>query len=413
MYYFYENFSTLSHFKIRKENNCLNCGSIVQGRFCGQCGQENIAPRESVWHLVTHFFYDITHFDGKFFSALRFLIFKPGFLTAEYVKGRRASYLHPIRMYVFTSAFFFLIYFTFFGGHSEQTKERQKGLKEELAIKEEGLQGLREILMKSSDTTLRAAASKTKAQYEKDISKLKDSLRMQEAADAAGERQKVLHDSVILGLPGNIQPILDSAQAQTGNESNEKGFEINAESVEWFRNEETYRAVQENLPRNKRNGLITRAITEKLLHWHGQEETGDQKSMEVLMDKFKHSFPALLFVSLPLFALLLKMLYVRRKRFYYVDHGIFTIHTYCALFILMLLFYLLDSAYTKWHWWIFSILRSGVILYMFYYVYRAMRNFYGQGRLKTLLKYFLLSWMTLLGMTFLIIIFFIISAYKV
>ena len=81
--------------------------------YCHICGQENVEPKESVWHLVTHYFNDITHFDGKFFSTLKLLLLRPGFLPAEYVRGRRASYLNPIRMYIFTSFLFFLIFFSF------------------------------------------------------------------------------------------------------------------------------------------------------------------------------------------------------------------------------------------------------------------------------------------------------------
>ena len=81
------------------------------GRYCHVCGQENTVPREGFGGLVLHFFYDITHFDGKFFQSLKYLLFKPGFLSKEYVRGRRASYLHPVRMYVFTSAIFFLVFF--------------------------------------------------------------------------------------------------------------------------------------------------------------------------------------------------------------------------------------------------------------------------------------------------------------
>jgi hypothetical protein len=102
----------VSHLTERKDKICLNCQATVYGRYCHVCGQENIEPKESFWHLITHFTYDVTHFDGKFFSTLRYLLFKPGFLSHEYLRGRRASYLHPIRMYVFTSALFFLIFFT-------------------------------------------------------------------------------------------------------------------------------------------------------------------------------------------------------------------------------------------------------------------------------------------------------------
>ena len=102
----------MSHSPERKEKNCLNCGTIVHGRFCHICGQENTEPKETFFGMVAHFFKDITHFDGKFFTTLKDLLFKPGFLSVEYMKGRRMSYLNPVRMYVFTSAIFFLIFFS-------------------------------------------------------------------------------------------------------------------------------------------------------------------------------------------------------------------------------------------------------------------------------------------------------------
>lgn len=100
----------MSHLPQRKEKNCLNCGATVIGKYCHNCGQENIEPKESVWQLVTHFFNDTAHFDGKFFSTLKNLLFKPDFLSKEYIKGRRATYLNPVRMYLFTSFIFFLIF---------------------------------------------------------------------------------------------------------------------------------------------------------------------------------------------------------------------------------------------------------------------------------------------------------------
>ena len=79
----------------------------------------------------------------------------------------------------------------------------------------------------------------------------------------------------------------------------------------------------------------------------------------------------------------------------------------------MLLYYMLDALGKNLHWWLFSMAKVVMILYVVYYVYKAMRNFYGQGRFKTLLKYFLLSVMTLMVMTILVLLTFIISAYKI
>lgn len=94
--------------KLRNETDCLNCGHHVGERFCPHCGQENLEPKENFFQLVFHTFADITHFDSKFFTTLKYLFFRPGKLTSEYNIGRRASYVHPIKLFVFTSFIFFM-----------------------------------------------------------------------------------------------------------------------------------------------------------------------------------------------------------------------------------------------------------------------------------------------------------------
>jgi hypothetical protein len=101
----------MSHLPLRTNKTCLNCGFQVEERYCSRCGQENLEPRESLGHLVSHFLSDFTHYDSKFLTSLRDLVIKPGFLTREYNAGRRAAYLNPIRMYIFISAVFFLVLF--------------------------------------------------------------------------------------------------------------------------------------------------------------------------------------------------------------------------------------------------------------------------------------------------------------
>ena len=113
------------------------------------------------------------------------------------------------------------------------------------------------------------------------------------------------------------------------------------------------------------------------------------------MENIFHSFPKILFVSLPIFAMLLNIMYFRHKQYLYVDHGIFTIHVYCATFILLLVYMLLsrlEQAFS-WTWFriVMDILIFGIVVYMFIYLYKAMRGFYGQRRKKTFLKYFLVG----------------------
>src|ERR1700761_4916430 len=102
----------MNHKHLRKEKTCLNCGAVVQDKFCSHCGQLNAEPKESFGHLIGHFLEDVTHYDSQLFTTIRDLLFRPGFLTKEYVAGKRVSYLNPIRMYIFISAVFFLVLFS-------------------------------------------------------------------------------------------------------------------------------------------------------------------------------------------------------------------------------------------------------------------------------------------------------------
>src|SRR5688572_9202177 len=98
----------MSHKKYREEKNCLNCGAEVSGKFCQNCGQENVEQRDNFLHMVGHFISDYLHFDSKFFRSLVPLIIKPGFLTKEYWEGKRTRYIPPLRLFFFVTILFVL-----------------------------------------------------------------------------------------------------------------------------------------------------------------------------------------------------------------------------------------------------------------------------------------------------------------
>lgn len=87
---------------------CENCGAPVTERFCGQCGQRVEPPVHSLWHFTHVALEDLTHADSRLWRTLGALSFKPGFLTREFLAGRRARYLPPVRLYLVLSVVFFL-----------------------------------------------------------------------------------------------------------------------------------------------------------------------------------------------------------------------------------------------------------------------------------------------------------------
>ena len=103
---------------------------------------------------------------------------------------------------------------------------------------------------------------------------------------------------------------------------------------------------------------------------------------------FMHNIPRAMFVFLPLLALAMKLLYRRPKR-YYVEHLLFLIHNHAFVFLALTVLTLLKTIPVVGDH--LDALEAFVWLYLLWYLFRAMRNVYSQGRAMTLAKYFALG----------------------
>ncbi|QYE36171.1 DUF3667 domain-containing protein [Polymorphobacter sp. PAMC 29334] len=88
---------------------CANCGTTLTGNFCAACGQSAHVHR-SVGHIFEEFLHGIWHFDSKAWRTLPRLVFAPGRLTRDYVYGKRAGYIAPLALFLFS---IFLMFFVF------------------------------------------------------------------------------------------------------------------------------------------------------------------------------------------------------------------------------------------------------------------------------------------------------------
>lgn len=95
--------------RLAANSNCLNCGTPLETRFCPQCGQKNKDYRLSFKDLFSDFIEELLDMDSRVLRTVRMLFTRPGFLTKEYIKGRRISYLPPVRIYLVASVLFFLL----------------------------------------------------------------------------------------------------------------------------------------------------------------------------------------------------------------------------------------------------------------------------------------------------------------
>ncbi len=357
----------MSHIPERKEKDCLNCGTIVAGHYCQHCGQENVVPKETFWHMFTHFFYDITHFDSNFFHTIHHLVLKPGFLSKEYMIGRRADYLHPIRMYVFTSAIFFLLFFTFF--RTNQT------------------------LKVDANNTVSATE---RAEYVKTL------------------QDKLKKDTGNVVLKAKLTNAMDTTRPVTEKELYEE-IEKNRGVIHFGpRNYKTageYDSIEKTLLPAERDGWFMRRLTKKQIEINNKYRGNPEEAFNKLGDTLLHKLPYMLFISLPLFALILRLVYIRRRQFYFADHGVFTIHLYIFTFLILLLVFGLNELENKIYSGYIGIPIAGLFIWLFIYLYKAMRNFYGQGRWKTFIKLLLVAFFSLFMMLILLTFFLFFSVF--
>jgi len=355
----------VSHQPERKEKDCLNCGTLVAGRYCQYCGQENIVTRQGFFSLASHFISDIFHFDGKFFDTFRRLLLKPGFVPKEYILGRRQRYLDPIRMYLFTSAVFFLIFFATnklgrvnMGDSSTMNNMERM----EAAMKLSRQMKVAPDTVIANQLTLLLDTSKTVVRRYDSVVQARDSQR-------------------IVRLPGDTFFIYSRDRLVVS--------PVQGSDSGWLTG-------------------ITRAKWRELNRKYGDDES---TMMADLGNAFMHLLPYMLFLSLPFFALFLKLVYVRRK-IYYSDHAVFTLYHYIFSFILLLLVLLIQKIDDVLSWQFLDYLTLFLLLYGGIYLLLSMKRFYAQGWGRTVLKFLIVNFLGLIMLLVLMLIFIILSSFQ-
>lgn len=286
------------------------------------------------------------------------------------MRGRRLAYLNPIKMYIFTSAIFFLIIFNFF----------TKGFTEEF---EEGRQ--KELVVKAAEAALLK---------EKDPVKIDSLKRIINVADSS---LRELNDIVLIQDNALDSSKKISKDTLKQNLSKSRASNKLPESVAY------YDSIQRSLPEEKRDGFLTKIVLRKYAALSEKYQGRRLDMWEKVIDKLIHSLPSMMMISLPFFAFILFMLYVRNKQLFFVDHLIFTLHLYVAQYINLLILLTFSTLAELLGWRIFNWLFFVQFLLIFFYLYKSMRNFYGQSRRKTIFKYALLNFGLLIIFTFLFI----------
>jgi hypothetical protein len=342
----------MSKTPLRQDKTCLNCRYVVENRFCPNCGQENINTRKTFHHLFIHFFEDLTHYENAFWKTIKNLIFKPATLTKEYLSGKRLSYLAPVRLYIFISFITFFLISVFPNHDSDFLEIDSKKPMEKMVTEKE---------IKANEIIPPGYLSKEEL----------DSI------------QKTINESKEIST------------------KKDNSFNIGIKSVRELDSIQKFRKENDKFS-SLEYSFIKSIVTVT-------ENNTTTEIIKKFSESFIHNIPKILIVCMPFFAFFL-WLFHNKKRWYYFDHGIFTLHYFSFLLLLILILFLSDK--------IFSLFResstlsfiNGLIYFigfgwMTYYFFPAHHRFYGESRLISFVKAIFIFFINLLVIIILLLLF--------
>ena len=423
--------------------------------FCSNCGQVNDELPLSIKQFISEFFAGFFSFDSRFLKTFFPLLFKPGKVSKDYIEGKRKRYVNPFQLYLHVTILFFLVQGLFSAideykivdaeteetttinkdsifNNVERVLEEQNTIvnltqndtlseiknsdiiktSEELSKKEIKLSGKNNIIKSRIDSIFKNSnivahlSSRIYTKEDKDsiyekyyesnivsiaklisdnktqnweeiqyFSELKDvftdytdeKLAQNNISYAPPEKTKIsVEDQLLTGLVG--ETMFNKISVFMAYDKNHEdatalealdylGYENSRWNVFYFKKAQDFNKLKD-----------------------------DPSEWKNYLDDGVSKISVALFFLLPVFTLFLSLLYFRHKR-NYTEHLVFVFNVQTVFFLLLLFSVIINRVVNTDIGFIVSVF----ILVFLFYLYKSLRNFYQQGRIKTIVKFILLN----------------------
>lgn len=361
---------------IYRGTKCLNCTQPLDlsDVYCPYCSQLNTTKQLSLKDFLGEFFNSIVSYDSRLRYTLKDLLFRPGVVTRNYVAGQRLKYANPFRFFLSVSIIYFLIqglltsinsdsnpFVNINGSSTSETKEQKSSKKSPI------------VIATNKDTITQA----------EDAIKLieKDTLPK---PDIEIEEEKFTYYS---------EKELDSME---WGERLVKRYRLYSDFYDEHKIKQPTKAIDSL---NHTNTSFNRWLYSK----NESIENIKEKPL-VFVNYLLGKVPFFLFFFTPFFALFFWLIYSKKKHSY-IEHVIFIFHIFSFLFLGMLIAIIPDLLFGN------DIVMSILFLLIGpFYFYKALRNFYQQKRLITILKFVFLNFTFWISTTIAAFLFFIVTA---
>ena len=323
--------------------HCENCGAELSGKYCAQCGQPAIDYRRSFRHVIVDVLDSFLNWDSKFFATIGLLIVKPWRLTNEFLAGKRVRYLNPLRLYLLASIlFFFAVNYGARGLHVDPSK----------------------------------LGPKDRAEIEADLKK----------EDLPPEARAKLERLLREPSPPPAPAVPPASGAPSLPPASSPAVEASAPAAP---PKETFGPVTDRPFVIFDAGTKPSTPFEQWLEARAKDKMGEHGTkMGLFISTLFSNLPYMMLCCIPLFAFVLKVLYIRR-RIFYIDHLIYALHihtfAYTGIMLIVLATIGLNRAVPGTiAGWAIALLWIAFVVQIFL----SIRRVYRQGWFISTLKFF-------------------------
>jgi len=333
--------------------HCENCGTQLIGHYCSKCGQPAIDYRRSFGHVVFDVLNEFLNWDSKFFGTIGLLISRPWRLTNEFLEGKRVRHVHPLRLYLLASVvFFFAVNYGAKGIRFDPTKVPES---------------------KRAEVAAAVAEKRDEIQKELDKENLSPDERRRAQAVLDALTKPSTNPSPTTSATASATPSSVQTPSPSSSESNRREYgAIGDRPFVVFDEKE-----KDTTP------------FERWLETRAKEKMGEHGTkMGLFITTLFSNLPYMMLCCIPLFALVLKILYLRR-RIFYIDHLIYALHIhtffYTGIMLIVLATMGLNRAFPETiAGWIIALLWITFVIQIFL----SIRYVYRQGWFISALKFF-------------------------
>ncbi|MDR7194329.1 DUF3667 domain-containing protein [Luteimonas terrae] len=350
---------------------CENCATPLQGDFCHACGQSTHSPVRHVAHAVEEVFESFWHLDGRIFRTVRDL-FVPGRIASRYLDGQRVRYVAPMRLFVI------LTLLTFFVAKF---------------VVQDAMQSLEPGQVRTDDVAVEFSQART----DDDVRAVLDA-----ALAGIDETRRTVG-----ALPG-VSPQLDIAETQVRAHARSRLAELGADDASPAAAETIANAT--STPVDAQGAAATKPAADGARTTPRTPPTvggpiGERIERNVMRLRDEPQLyaravlgvaPTALFILVPLFAVLLKLLYLFQGRLY-LEHVVVGLYSHAALMLGLLLVFCGAlvipwlGLHALWGAGAVVVLQSLLLWAMPVYLLLMQKRVYGQSWPWTLVKFVIIG----------------------